>query len=256
MVQAPDGTWTIEHRAPEAVEAWNAQISLLTGIAAARLMLDAGVGLLRTLPPPERATISRLRRAARPLGIDWPPDLDAGSVLATLDPALPRHAAFLDLAAELLRGAGYQAFDGSPPEQPDHAGIGGPYAHVTAPIRRMADRYANEVCVAVAAGTDVPDWARGALPELPEVMAAADRLSHKLDRLCIDRTEAWLLLDRVGEVFDAVVIDVEDRLGTVVLDDPAVRARCDGPDLPLGEHIRVRLAEADLATATVRFEPA
>ncbi len=256
VVQAADGSWTIDFRASAPVETWNAQISLLTGIAAARLMLDANIGLLRTLPPPDPRTVEHLQRAATPLGIDWPEGLDPGGVLATLDPSQPRHAAFLDLAAEMLRGAGYQAFDGSPPAQPDHSGIGGPYAHVTAPIRRLADRYANEVCVSVANGTAVPDWARQALPLLPQIMAGADSLAHKLERRCVDRTEAWLLADRVGEVFDAAVVDVDDKGGNVVLDDPAVRARCGGAHLPLGERIAVRLTQADLATATVRFEPA
>ena len=40
------------------VEKWNAQISLLTGMAAASLMVYARVGILRTLPPPTRATSS------------------------------------------------------------------------------------------------------------------------------------------------------------------------------------------------------
>jgi hypothetical protein len=40
----------------------------------------------------------------------------------------------------------------------------------------------------------------------------------------------------------------------VVLDDPPVRARCDGSALPVGERIDVRLAEADVAARLVRFE--
>jgi len=47
-------TW----RAPLPVEGWNAQISLLTGMAAARLMLGAGVGLLRTLPPMDEQAVA------------------------------------------------------------------------------------------------------------------------------------------------------------------------------------------------------
>lgn len=52
--------------------AWNAQISLLTGRAAARLMLDGGVGLLRTMPPAPAEAVGRLRLAARALGVAWP----------------------------------------------------------------------------------------------------------------------------------------------------------------------------------------
>ena len=41
----------LEYRAMLPVENWNAQLSLLTGFAAAKLMIDGKVGVLRTLPP-------------------------------------------------------------------------------------------------------------------------------------------------------------------------------------------------------------
>ena len=49
---------------------WNAQISLLTGMAAASLMVYARVGILRTLPPADPRDVQRLHRTARALGID------------------------------------------------------------------------------------------------------------------------------------------------------------------------------------------
>ena len=75
-----------------------------------------------------------------------------------LDPAVPMHAAFLEEAVTLLRGAGYTPFDGARPEQPTHAGVGAPYAHVTAPLRRLVDRFGTEVCLAICAGVPVPGW--------------------------------------------------------------------------------------------------
>ncbi|MBI2708471.1 MAG: RNB domain-containing ribonuclease [Actinobacteria bacterium] len=258
VVRGPDGHWTLALRAQQPVERWNAHLSLLTGMAAATLMLGAGVGLLRTLPRPHEASVARLQRAARGLGVDWPDGVPLSRVLHQVDQERPQHAAFVDLAAELLRGAGYTAFDGEPPALAEHAGVGGPYAHVTAPIRRLADRFAGEVCVAVAAGRPVPSWARSALAELPDVMARTDRRAAAVEHAVVGLAEAWLLVGRIGEVFDAAVVDVDPehggRRGTVVLADPAVRARCDGDDLPLGERIRARLVTADIATRTVRFE--
>jgi exoribonuclease R len=154
----------------------------------------------------------------------------------------------------LLRGARYTAFDGAVPEQPLHSGIGAAYAHVTAPLRRLVDRYATEVCLAVCAGTAVSEWARAGLPALPDEMQQADQRSHAVDRAVVDATEAWLLRERIGEVFAAVVIDANAHSGTVVLDAPPVRARCDGAGLPVGERIRVRLVAADVARREVRFE--
>jgi len=258
VVRRGDGSWTIEHRAPLPVEAWNAQVSLLTGMAAAALMLAGGTGLLRTLPRPEPVVVERLRGAAPALGVSWPEGVDPGTVLAGLDARDPRAAAYLDLAAELLRGAGYTPVDGSPPpDEVGHAGVGAPYAHVTAPIRRLGDRFATEVALSVAAGREVPGWVQEALPSLPDLLATSARRARAVERAAVDHVEAWLLADRVGEVFDAAVVehDAERDRSTVVLDDPAVRARCDGQP-PLGGRIRVRLAEADLPTRSVRFTPA
>ena len=256
VVAAPDGTWTLELRADLPVERWNAQVSLLTGRAAAWLMIEGGIGILRTVPQADPATFPRLRQAARSLGIAWPDGTDPGTVLASLDIALPRHAAFADLAAELLRGAAYTTFTGPPPADPGHAGVGAPYAHVTAPLRRLVDRFGTEICLALAAGSPVPDRVRAVLPSLPERMAEGDSRAKKLDRAVIDATEAFVLATRVGSVFPAAVVESGDSYGTVVLDDPPVRARCDTRHLPLGEVIHVRCTVADVATRTVRFERA
>jgi exoribonuclease R len=251
--------WRLVLSAPLPVEEHNAQISLLTGMAAATLMLSGGVGLLRTMPPPKPEAIAKLRAAARSLGVAWPDGAPVGAVVAAVDPATPRGAAFLDQAADLLRGAAYTAFDGAAPEQTGHGGVGAPYAHVTAPLRRLADRYATETCLALFENRPVPQWAREALPRLPKTMADTDRLSGAAARGAIDLAEAVLLADRVGAVFDAAVLDLDEPSknrpagGTVAVDEPAVRARCLG-DLPLGERARVRLTTADPATRKVLFE--
>ncbi|GGQ87158.1 RNB domain-containing ribonuclease [Couchioplanes azureus] len=259
----PDGDgWRLVLRAPLPVEEHNAQISLLTGMAAASLMLAGGVGLLRTMPAAKPEAVAALRAAAASLGVPWPSDAQVGAVVSSVDPADPRGAAFLDQAAELLRGAAYTAFDGAAPAETGHGGVGAPYAHVTAPLRRLADRYATEVCLALHAGTAVPQWARAALPRLPEAMAATDRVASAADRGAVALAEAVLLEGRVGETFEAGVLDVDDpprpggrprpRGGTVAVDDPAVQARCLG-ELPLGQRITVRLTEADPRTRTVVF---
>jgi exoribonuclease R len=250
------GRPTLVWRAPLPVEGWNAQISLLTGIAAARLMLDAQVGLLRTLPPADQASVDALRRSARALGVDWPKDAAYGAVISGLDPDVPAHAALLTLATRLLRGAGYTAFDGAPPEQALHSAVAAPYAHCTAPLRRLADRHVGEVCLAASAGTAVPQWARAALPGLPEVMSGATRRANALERAVVDAAEAVVLAPRVGERFSAVVVESGPKGAVVQLQDPPVRARCEGDDLPLGETVEVELVAADPASREVRLRRA
>jgi exoribonuclease R len=244
---------TLRFRVPLPSERWNEQVSLLTGRAAAALMVDGKVGLLRTLPLPSQEDVASLRRSALALGVAWPEGRPYGEVLSDLDPSDGRAAAVLDLAPRLLRGAAYTAFDGTLPDHVQHSAVAAPYAHCTAPLRRLADRFVSEVCLALCAGEPVPAWARTALPELPELMAAADRRAHALDRASVDLAEALVLQGRVGEEVEATVVDAEDGKGNVQLADPAVRAPVRGTHLPVGEVIRVRLAEADPATRRVRF---
>jgi len=246
--------WRLVLRAPLAVEEHNAQISLLTGVAAATLMLRGGIGLLRTMPPARPEAVAKLRAAAGSLGVDWPAGASVGAVVAGVDPGTPRGAAFLDQAAELLRGAAYTPFDGTPPAETGHGGVGAAYAHVTAPLRRLVDRFGTEVCLAVTAGAAVPDWLRAALPALPGTMAASDAVAGAVGRACVDRTEAALLADRVGAEFDVVVLraSTDSAPGEVYLHAPPVLARCTGA-LRLGETARVRLVEADPVTGRIAF---
>jgi exoribonuclease R len=248
--------WTLSYRAPLPDEDWNAQMSLLTGMAAARLMLDAGVGLLRVMPPPDDATVASLRRSAVALGIDWPDGASYADVVRGVDASKPAHAAFLRLAAVLFRGASYVAFDGAAPASSTHSAVAAPYAHATAPLRRLADRYVSECCLAICAGSPVPEWARAALPTLPDEMAEADRRAHEVDRAVVDLAEALVLESRCGEVFRGVVVEAGPKGGEVQLRDPAVRARLDGGSLPLGEEIDVRLRAVDVTKRRVTFERA
>ncbi len=256
--------WQLELRRPLPLEDWNAQVSLLTGMAAAQIMVGAGVGVLRTMPPPDADRLERLRRTAATLGLPWASDQPYGAFLRGLGssegvaaeggPDSNDVAAMLTQAASLFRGAGYVTFDGATPEPvPVHAAMGGAYAHVTAPLRRLVDRYGVAICVAVCAGEPVPDWVRTGLAVLPEQMAAADQRTHGVERAVVDTVESLLLAGREGEVFDAVVVDAKEGSGTLQLHDLPVSARCDGAGLPLGDAVRARLVTADVATRSVRF---
>lgn len=251
------GGWRLVLRPRLVVEEWNAEISLLTGMCAAEMMLSAGVGVLRTVPDPEPETISALRRSAARLGVEWPEDQPPAEALAGLDPVRPEALAVHVAATRLLRGAGYTAFDGGTPAKPSHAGIGASYAHVTAPLRRLVDRYGAEVCLAVNSGREIPEWAREALPQLPSAMGASDRVAGQVERLCIAQAQAWALAGRVGEGFDATVLRAPNGVeGEVFVADPPVIARCVGSGLGEGHRVRVRLVEADPVRRDVAFEVA
>jgi exoribonuclease R len=247
--------YELSFRAPLPVERWNAQISLMTGQAAAELMLNARVGILRTLPRAHKKAVARLRRTALALGVDWKEGESFSQVIRRLDPTVPAHAAVLSESTVLLRGSGYRAFDGEAPAEAIHAGVAAAYAHATAPLRRLVDRYVGEVCVALCAGDEVPEWVRAALPQLPETMERSNGRAQQYEAGIVSTIEAALLAGRVGETFDAVVVAVDehDGGGDVQLVEPAVTAHATG-DLPLGERVRVRLTLADVAKRQVRFE--
>ena len=256
-IDASGAHWELEYRSLLPVEEWNAQMSLLTGFAAASLMVYARIGFLRTLPPPDPRDVQRLHRTAHALGIDWPAEELYPDFIRRLDASRPAHAAMITACTRLLRGSGYVAFDGETPEQPLHAGLNAQYAHVTAPLRRLGDRYASEICVALCAGEEVPAWVRTALPTLAHEMQSSSQRASTYERMVLDLVEAGLLRDRVGEVFEGVVVSVGDKdatRGTVTIPEPAVEAPVvSASDLPLGAEVRVRLTTADLAERRVAF---
>ncbi|MEO5535128.1 MAG: RNB domain-containing ribonuclease [Pseudolysinimonas sp.] len=244
----PDGNgYRLERRVSLPIESWNAQLSLLTGMEAARMMLDGGIGILRTMPPAEPEAVDRFRRQTVARGTPWPVGESYGDYLRRLSGDDPQHLAIRYAAASLFRGATYRAFDGAPPEQTIQSAIAAPYAHVTAPLRRLVDRFALEVCVALSANVPVPDEVRAALPEIPTAMARSTNLSGRLDRMTLDAVEAAVLAPHLGETFDAVAITGS----TLQLLDPAVQTAAPSPQQP-GTAVRVRIEATDIAKGTVQ----
>ena len=266
----PPAGYRLAYRVPVPAEQYNAQISLLTGMCAARIMVECGVGILRTLPPARPEDYARLRRVAAALGIDWPATRPYPELVRGLDHAVPAHAAFMDQAMSLFRGSGYLAFgaggvgvpaddEASDAEEAVHSAIAARYAHVTAPLRRLVDRYGEEICIAACAGRSVPEWVLQALPDLPGVMEQTGKRARAIGRGALTALEALVLRGHEGEVFDGVITSERDGRGELVLAEPAVvteiragRGISDG-GLPVGERVRVRLLTADPATG-IRFQ--
>lgn len=245
----------LERRMPLPVEDWNAQLSLLTGMAAARIMLDGGIGILRTMPPADAEAVAAFRQQTDLLGLPWSEGVEYGEFLRTLDRGDPAALAVLEAAASLFRGAGYEAFDDEPPAQPNQAALAAPYAHVTAPLRRLVDRWGLLICEALVRGEEVPGWVRSSLGELPRAMATSSGLAGRLNSGAIDRIEAAVLADRIGHEFDAVVVAQNTSHTRIQLADPAVEASVDGVFGEPGREVRVRLLATSIRTGTLAFEP-
>ncbi|MGV9834072.1 RNB domain-containing ribonuclease [Nocardia niigatensis] len=256
--------WQLAVEPRTAADDWNEQVSLLTGMCAARIMLDGNnsngsgnpdhVGLLRTMPPPMPTAIESMRRTAAAVGVTWPRNESAGRMLAALDCNTSAALVLMSVAISLLRGASYTIMNGQSPEALQHSAIGAPYAHVTAPLRRLGDRYATEICLAHCARTEVPHWVRDDLATVADTMRRTDAVAGKVERACVDLTEATVLSPRLGTDFDAVVLREANgtRPAEIFIADPPVLAKCAGTP-PEGGTIQVRLTEADPITRTVKF---
>lgn len=253
VVRAQDGTYAIERRSPLPVEEWNAQLSLMTGMAAATLMLDAGVGILRTMPEPDDAAFETFRHQTEALGRPWTTGT-YGEYLRNLDRADPMTLPVLEAASSLFRGAGYLVFDGETPKDAVQAAIAAPYAHATAPLRRLVDRWALAICLAASNGTPAPEWARASLAELPALMQESGQRASRLNAATINSVEAALLTPLVGSTMEATVIELRGERAAIQLADPAVTATA---PLPMGANpgdvVQLRVARADIAKGEVEF---
>src|SRR4029453_14400824 len=147
------------------------------------------------------------------------------------------------------------------------------------------------ICEALSNGSEIPPWARRALPSLPEIMAASNQLARKMERLALDTVEAALLVNHIGQEFDAVVIsgskpgrsngngdtpNARDRsgdgngrngsarngngngsargpYGVIQIADPAVTAKS-ARELEPGTKVGVRLVKADFFSRDITFE--
>ena len=251
-VERVGGVYRLRFRPRRAVERQGAAMSLATNMAVADALFAAGTGLFRTMPAVDERGERRLRHTARAFGLDWPNDVPLARFEPTLDRDDPRTAAF-QLAVRRASGkASYEPYRAG--VVPWHAAVAATYAHATAPLRRLADRYVVEAAVSVAAGRRVEPWLEEAFEALPAVMDAATARASQIDRAALDLAEAVVLAGREGELFDAVVTDEDDRGARIQVCEPAVVARIVARRVDPGDEIRVRLVRADPVEGRVEFE--
>lgn len=252
-----DGTYEIELEPRLPVMEWNSEISLLTGMIAGQMMAQARRGFLRTLGPADEKSLRAFVVEAKALGYDYDGTTSVGEFLARVDVAEIRGMAIMREAQKLLRGAGYKYFPAgaaAPGPEDVHAGVGGYYAHVTAPLRRLADRFATEVCLAIQAGREVPAWVDERAEDVVAAMERTSALAGNVDRACLRLTEATVLAPHIGEVFDAVVLnsEPEKNKSRIFLDNPPLLCGCTGAPED-GTKQRVLLTETDIVKRTVTF---
>ena len=223
------------------------------------VMLDGGVGLLRTMPGRNAAAVANLRAAATALGIDWPAARPRAPSSPRLDPA--------EAARRRVPGPGGRTAARRRLHELRRRAARRPAARLRSPRpTRMSPRR--------CAG-----WPTATPPRSASRCSTGPRCPPGYVRRCRGCRRRWppptgsptrpsaarstwsrrcCCAGRVGEEFDAAVLDGRRRAGAARrwrhrVDEPPVRARCEGGPMPLGERVRVRLVEADPSTRRVRF---
>ena len=246
-----DGHYRLRLRPPSEAERRNAALSLASNLAVARALLEARTGLFRTMPEPQEWAVRRLRHTAKALAIAWPKPETLEQLERRLDPEDHAQAALMLAIRRASPGAGYEPYREG--VRPWHSAVAATYAHATAPLRRLADRFVIEAALAVANGKPVPEQVTVAFEQLPTVMQKADALAGQVDRAVIDLAEAAALEGHEGEEFAAVVTDTDQRGARIQLCSPPVVARLKTNGLVPGDELKVRLDAADPVTRSVRF---
>lgn len=247
-----DGRFQLRFRPRLLSEDRNAALSLATNLAVADALLAARTGLFRVMAAPDEKDVARLRQTAVAFGLEWPALAPLAQFEKTLDPNDGKQAAFMLAIRRAGGGASYVPWQED--VIPWHAPMAATYAHATAPLRRLADRYVLRAALAVANGQAVPEMVVQAFARLPEVMARADSLGGQIDRAAIDLAEAVMLQGQEGHVYPAIVTDVDDRGNRIQLCALPIVARVNGGKAHPGDSIRVRLIAAVPHNRSISFE--
>ena len=252
VARQPDGSLGLGFAPRLLSEDRNAALSLATNLAIADAMQAHATGLFRVMAEPDERGILRLRNTARAFGLVWPDGEPLAQYERTLSAADPRQAAFMLAIRRAGHGASYVPYQ--PGKIPWHAAMAATYAHATAPLRRLADRYVVRAALAIANGLPVPDVVTRAFAALPPVMAHAEALEGQIQRAVIDLAEALLLKGSEGESFAAVVTDMDERGARIQLCAVPVVARVAAHRVRPGDAVRVRLLAVDAARRSIAFE--
>ena len=251
-VAAVDGGYELALRPQVESERRNASLSLAANMAIADALYAHRTGLFRVMAEPKDWAVKRLRQTAKALALEWPAAATLADYQRTLDPHQPKQAAMMLAIRRAGQGAGYMPYREG--VTPWHAAMAATYAHATAPLRRLADRYVVEAALAVANGRAVSEAATVAFEKLPGVMAKADMLAAQIDRAVIDLAEAVMLHGREGEVFEALVTDVDERGVRIQLCAEPIVTRVEAHHVAPGDRMRVRLESADVGQRKLAFQ--
>ena len=164
----------------------------------------------------------------------------------------------LSLSVVKLLGSGAYAAAAAGAPAAGHFGLAvNDYAHSTAPNRRHVDLVTQRLLKATLARQDAPY----SMPELEAIAAHCtlqEDSASTVERRVLKAAAAFLLHDRIGETFDAVVTGAAAKGTFVRIASPLVEGRVVGgfEGLDVGDALRVRLRSVDAEQRFIDFERA
>ncbi|MBC7604392.1 MAG: RNB domain-containing ribonuclease, partial [Ramlibacter sp.] len=131
------------------------------------------------------------------------------------------------------------------------------YAHSTAPNRRYPDLVTQRLVKAALAGAP-PPYSAEALVEIAHHCTLQEDNANKVERQVLKAAAAYLLQNRIGETFDAIVTGAAPKGTFVRISSPLLEGRVvrGFEGLDVGDTLRVKLVSVDEAKGFIDFERA
>ncbi len=228
--------------------------------ATARFLSEKGLpSLRRILQAPRRW--DRIVLLAASHGVQLPPAPDAVALdrfLCARRLADPAGFGDVSLAVVKMLGSGEYAAAPAGEAGVGHFGLAvNDYAHSTAPNRRFPDLITQRQLKAALAG-EAPPYSAEALVEIARHCTLQEDNANKVERQVLKAAAAWLLQDRIGQIFDAIVTGAAPKGTFVRITRPLVEGRVvrGFEGLDVGDTLRVRLVGLDAAQSFIDFERA
>ncbi|KQV52870.1 ribonuclease II [Pelomonas sp. Root1217] len=235
-----------------------AELMIAANGATARFLDGHGFpSLRRFLRAPQRW--DRIEALAASHGGRLPDQPDAAALdrfLSGQREADPTGFADLSLAVVKLLGAG--EYLAAAPDRPGQGHFGlavHDYAHTTAPNRRFPDLVMQRLVKAAIAGNP-PPYTVEALDGIARHCTEQQGQANAVERQVLKAAAAFLLDQRIGEVFEAVVTGVAPKGTFVRLRQPLVEGKVvrGFEGLDVGDTTRVRLVAVDPRQGHIDFE--
>ncbi len=201
----------------------------------------------------------RIRQIAAGFNFDlpeMPAPKSLSDFLAARRAADPQGYRDLSLSIVKLLGPGQYRVETTGGPQSSHFGLAlDDYSHSTAPNRRYADQVLQRMLLACTAGQPNP-FTEADLQKIARHCTEREDAARKVERTMRKVAAAFLLRDRVGEVFPAMVTGSSPKGTYVRLKHPAAEGRVIRGErgLLVGDRTHVRLLSADPETGFIDFE--